>query len=271
MAYNLQLIDTHCHLSFRAFNDTWQDALKRAALKNIAIICVGAAKETSEKSITVANYSKNAFASVGLHPTHAEDEVFDYDWYSASCDNKKVVAVGETGIDHFHLDESRGNEILQKQEELLLQHLTLAKEKNLPVILHSRDGKEEQGGKSYRHLYKLVKDFGYYNCVVHCFGGSWEDATKFLDLGLMISFTGIITFKNASDSLKSVVKQMPLDRLMIETDSPYLAPQEHRGKQNEPAFVEYVAQGIANIKGMDYDKVAQVTVSNAVKFFGIKV
>jgi|TARA_B100001971_G_C18179098_1_gene531678 TatD DNase family protein len=272
------LIDTHCHLSFKAFDDDWEDVVKRASKNDIQMICVGAAKETSEKSITIAK-KDGVFASIGIHPTHVEDESFsakgrpasgwDQAWFSKQADNPKVVAIGETGIDHYHLDRSRRSEILGKQEELLRQHLALAKVKDLPVILHSRDGKTESTGEAYGHLYGIIKEFGYTNCVKHCFGSNWEYAKKFLDLGIMLSFTGIVTFKNASDDLLEVVKRVPKDRFMIETDSPYLAPEPMRGKQNEPSFVEYVARGIAEIRGEEYSDVAQYTTKNALKFFSL--
>ncbi|MEK7189299.1 MAG: TatD family hydrolase [Patescibacteria group bacterium] len=260
------MIDTHCHLSFKAFDETWREAVKRAREKDIQMICVGAAKETSEKSITIAK-EDGVFASIGLHPTHVEDESFDQAWFSEQADNPKVVAIGETGIDHYHLDETRRQDILSKQEDLLLKHLSLAKEKDLPVILHSRDGKHEQGGAAYEHLCRIITSFGYFRCVLHCYGGDWEHAKKFLDLGCMVSFTGIVTYKNASESLIEVVKNIPRDRFMIETDSPYLAPEPMRGTQNEPAYVEHVARGIAKIRGEDYDTVAQQTTENARRFF----
>lgn len=263
------LIDTHCHLSFKAFDDDWQDVVKRARDKDIRMIAVGAARETSEKSITIAEKEDGVFASVGLHPTHVEDEEFDYAWYASQADNPKVVAIGECGIDHYHIEEARRDIILQKQEDLLRQHLTLAQEKELPVILHSRDGKTESTGECYNHLYRIVSEFGYSRCVLHCYGGDWEHAKKFLDLGMSVSFTGIVTYKNAGVALLEVVRNVPLDRFMIETDSPYLAPEPYRGKENEPAYVEHVARTIAKIRGVDYDTVASQTTENAKKFFEI--
>ena len=284
---NNMLIDTHCHLSFKAFENDWKDVVKRARERDILMITVGAARETSQKSIAIAQQEDGVFASIGCHPTHADDEEFDADWYSSAADNPKVVAIGETGIDYYHLNDrdfchsdravlgerrnpfAAKNTILKKQEELLINHLKIAKEKDLPVILHARSGKTESSGIAYEHLYRVIKDFGYFRCVVHCFGGSWDWAEKFLDLGLMISFTGIVTFKNASEALKEVVRKMPLDRFMIETDAPYLSPEPMRGKQNEPAFVEYVARGIADIRNLPYDEIAMHTTENARRFFGI--
>lgn len=264
------LIDSHCHLAFKAFNDNWQDAIKRARDKNIQMICVGAARASSEKSITIAESSDGVFASVGMHPTHVEDEEFDHDWYYQAADNEKVVAIGETGIDHYHLDESRRGVILAKQEDLLRQHLTIARENDLPVILHCRDGKHEQFGAAYNHLYGIIADYGYRRCVLHCYGGDWEMAKKFLHLNVLISFTGIVSFKNISPKLKEVVVKAPADMFMIETDSPYLAPEPYRGKQNEPAYVEHVARAIAEIRGVDYDEVVGITSENARRFFDIK-
>ncbi|MBI2050908.1 MAG: TatD family hydrolase [Parcubacteria group bacterium] len=295
----IMLIDTHCHLAFKAFDDSWPEVVKRAREKDIQMIAVGAAKATSEKSIAIAESSDGVFAALGVHPTHTDEE-FDFDWFNKAADHPKVVAIGETGIDHFHIDENQREVILKKQEDLLRAHLTIARDKKLPVILHSRDSKTESkapppnpllvtgggmvseeipiparqrglggGLTAYEHLYNIIKDFGYFKCVLHCYGGDWAMAKKFLDLGLMLSFTGIVTFKNASETLKEVVRNIPMDRMMIETDSPYLAPEPYRGKQNEPSYVEYVARGIAFIRGQDYDTVASQTTENARRFFGI--
>ncbi|OJI07880.1 hypothetical protein BK004_00360 [bacterium CG10_46_32] len=263
------LIDTHCHLSFNAFDDDWKNAVKRAQKKDVQMVCVGAARATSEKSVTIAEESDGVFASIGMHPTHVLDEEFDVAWFSKQARNPKVVAIGETGVDHYHLDEARKGEILAKQDVLLKQHLQIAKENNLPVILHTRDGKTESTGEAYNHLIRVLKEFGYYKGVVHCFGGDWETAQQLLDLGLMISFTGIVTFKNASESLREVVKNVPADRFMVETDAPYLAPEPFRGKQNEPSYVEHVARGIALIRGEDYDTLASQTTKNARTFFNL--
>ncbi len=321
------LTDTHCHLAFKAFDDSWPEVVKRAREKDIQMIAVGAAKATSEKSIAIAEQSDGVFASIGIHPTHT-DEVFNYDWFEKMADHPKVVALGETGIDHFHVipaqagiqghdnktldprvrgddkkiiggEKDRREIILKKQEDLLRAHLTIARDKKLPVILHSRDGKTEspppnpllstgggtetentsppvlrrglRGGlTAYEHLYQVLTDFGYFNGVLHCYGGDWAMAKKFLDLGLMLSFTGIVTFKNASETLKAAVRNAPLDRIMIETDAPYLAPEPYRGKENEPAFVEYVARGIAEIRGVSFAEIAGATSENAIKFFKLR-
>ena len=262
------LIDTHCHLSFKAFENDYADVIQRAKDKDIQMITVGSNSETSEKAITIAK-EDGVFACIGIHPTHASDEKFDKEWFLSQADNPKVVAIGECGIDHFHLDESRRDEILKDQEQLFIKHLEVAKEKNLPVVLHTRDGKTESTGTAYEHIYGIIKDFGYFNCVVHCFGGNWKYAEKFLDLGILISFTGIVTFKNASDDLLEVVKKVPIDKFMVETDAPYLSPEPHRGEQNEPAYVEHVAARIADLRKQSIDDIVNTTTKTAKKFFNI--
>jgi len=273
------LIDTHCHLAFNAFDDSWKEVVSRAREKRIAMIAVGAARETSEKSIQIAAASTGVYAAIGLHPTHVEDEDFFVQGESASgageawcaklATHPSVVAIGECGIDHYRIDQERRDEILAKQEVLLQAHVQIAQEHALPLILHTRDGQTESHGQAYSHLYRLLKEYGYYNGVLHCFGGSWDEARQFLDLGFFISFTGIVTFKNATEELKEVVRKVPQDRFMLETDSPYLAPQAYRGKTNEPAYVSLVARTVAQIRGEDYTTVAAYTTQNAVRFFGI--
>ncbi len=269
MTYNVPLVDTHCHLSFKAFNDDWKEVIARAREKEVTMIAVGAARATSEKALTIAEKSDGVFVSLGVHPTHVEDEEFDVAWFSEKAKHPKVVAMGETGVDHYHIDAERKSEILEKQGVLLKQHLQIAQDNNLPVILHTRDGKTESTGEAYDHLYQILTEFGYYKGVVHCFGGDWATAQKLLDIGLHLSFTGIVTFKNASDDLKEVVRNVPMDRFMIETDSPYLAPEPYRGKQNEPAYVGRVARGIASIRGISYDEVIEQTTQNAKRFFNL--
>jgi TatD DNase family protein len=283
------IIDTHCHLAFNAFNDSWREIVESALKKDITMITVGAAKESSEKSIKIAEEIPfGVFASIGIHPTH-QDQIFidDFDknkkevysWLKKNSKNKKVVAIGETGIDYYHLEGSlsKNKIILERQKELLAIHLLVAKEEKLPVILHSRDvSKNSKDSElkwedtSYGCLFQIIKDFGYQNCVLHCFGGDWKTAKMFLDLGAMISFTGIVTFKNLGESLKEVIKNVPKDRFMVETDSPYLAPEPHRGKQNNPSFLPLIIRGIAEIRGESYDKLASQTAKNSKIFFGIQ-
>ncbi len=262
------LIDTHCHLSFKAFEKDWEDALNRARNKGIRMITIGSQRETSEKAISIAQ-KDGVFASIGFHPTHVEDQEFDRDWYFEYAEDKNVIAIGECGIDFFHIDLKRFDEILSKQEKVFRSQIQMAKQKNLPVVVHARDAKSDAFDSSYSHVLRIIKDENYPKCVVHCFGGSWEQAKKFLDLGCMISFTGIITFKNVGKDLIKVVKKTPMDSIMVETDSPYLAPEPHRGERCEPAFVEYVARAIADMRDISYDEIASRTTQNAKHFFNL--
>jgi len=263
------LIDTHCHLSFKAFSDDWRDVINRARSKGIQMITVGSQQKTSEEAITIANESDGVFASIGFHPSHADDDEFNYNWFLENANNPKVVAIGECGVEFFRTPEKEIKEILKKQEEILRKQISIAKQNDLPVILHARNSESESIDSSYYHLLRIIKDENYPKCVVHCYGGTWKEAKDFLDFGCMISFTGIVTFKNASEDLIETVKKIPNDKFMIETDAPYLSPEPHRGEENESLFVEYVAQGVAQIKNMPYDDIASITTKNAKDFFNI--
>lgn len=262
------LIDTHCHLSFKAFRDDLEEVILRAGSADVAMITVGSQKNTSEKGIEIAKNNEKVFASIGFHPTHAGDEEFDYDWYVKNSDAKKVVAIGEAGIDFFHSNPSENN-VLEKQEEVFRKQIALAKQKNLPIIMHARSSGTDSSQDAFSHVLRIIKDEGYSRCVLHCFGASWGVAEAFLELGCFISFTGIVSFKNASDELVDVVKKVPNDKFMIETDAPYLAPEPFRGQRCEPSYVEHVARSIASIKQMDYDDIASITTKTAKEFFNI--
>ncbi len=262
-------IDTHAHLNFKAFNDDYQDAIERASDANVRkIINVGSNLETSEKAIAISSQLSafSLYASVGLHPIHVADEKFDYDTYLNLAKEEKVVAIGETGIDLFH--DKNTYEI---QKEIFSQFLLIAKEVNKPVIIHCREANNQllEILKSQKALPKGV---------IHCFCGDWKFAKELLDLGFLISFTGIITFtkdpsrvrepRRGSDLLEAVEK-VPLDKIMIETDCPYLAPQNYRGKRNEPAYVTEVAKKIAEIKNLSLTEVEKTTTINAIKLFNL--
>lgn len=259
-------IDTHSHLNFKAFNDDYEDAIKRAFDAEVEkIINIGSNWETSEKSITISRQLSrliggqaafSLYAGVGLHPIHVQDEKFDYNKYLQLAKNKEVVAIGETGIDLFH-DKST----LDLQKEVFINFLKIAQEVSKPVIIHCRNAENEllEILKSQKNLPKGV---------IHCFSGNWQFAQEVLDLGFLISFTGIITFTKDQDLLE-VVKKVPLEKIMVETDCPYLAPQIYRGKRNEPAYVIEVAKKIAEIKNLSLTEVEKQTTKTAIKLFGL--
>ncbi|MBI5733889.1 MAG: TatD family hydrolase [Candidatus Kerfeldbacteria bacterium] len=275
------MVDTHCHLNFRAFKDDLEACLSRASEVGVNyMINPGSQYDTSKRSVELAKKYDNLYAAIGLHPIHlfamevdeGEDhfatraEVFDYEKYrDLAKPDSKVVAIGECGLDYFHLPPGRTiAEVRAVQIELLKQQIKLATDLNLPMIFHCREAYEDLLEVLQAEVKQGQLPQG---GVVHCFLGDREQAQAFLDLGLLLSFTGIITFKNVKPELIEVIKQTPLDKIMIETDAPYLAPAPHRGQRNEPAFVAEVAKKIADIKGISLAEVDKTTTENAQRLF----
>lgn len=284
----IMLIDTHAHLNFGAFKDDCDEIIKRTLAKNVWIINVGSQSTTSERAVKLAEqYEEGVYATVGLHPTHlfemtvdeaevgvafkSRKEDWDEKFYKKLADNKKVVAIGEIGLDYNFIPKGTDFEMAKKkQQEIFRRGLDLADELNLPVIIHSRDTHDDIIPilKEYLDAGKLKR-----RGVLHCFTGSWDDAKKYLDLNFLISFTGTITFTPRpnqmvlQEKILEVVKKIPLEKCMIETDAPYLSPEPYRGKRNEPLYVEYVARKIAEVKGINFEEVAKITTKTAKKFF----
>lgn len=272
------LFDTHAHLNFEAFENDWRETAKRALDAGIQIINVGSNLETSKKAVAIAEeFPKGVYAAVGLHPIHVLDEALDIEEYKKLAAHPKVVALGEIGLDYYHLPDTirpegaggaAGNkqikspeEIKNLQKEVLLKFLKLSEETKLPAIVHCRE--------AHADLINLLENFdkprGFdARGVMHCFSGSWDEARRYLNLGFLISFTGIITFAHFEGE---ILAKVPLNKIMAETDCPYLTPEPHRGKRNEPLFVEFVAKEIARIKNESYEEVARVTTENAKRLF----
>lgn len=261
------MIDTHCHLNFNAFKEDWRQVLKRSFDNGITtMINIGSNYKTSERAINIAKEFPNCYAAIGLHPIHLQNEEFVVEKYvSLIQKNKELVkAIGETGLDYFHQPFDQ-----EKQKEVFLKHLELAKEFNLPVILHCR-GEINDPLNAYHHLSSLVSHLSFTpSGVLHCFSANWQIAQKFLDLGFYIGFTGIITFNNCGQDLLEVVAKTPLEKILIETDSPYLAPEPYRGQRCEPWYVKFTAQKIAKIKKITLEKVIEQTTKNAKGLFKI--
>jgi TatD DNase family protein len=276
------LIDTHCHVNFSAYKDDSQEVITRCLEKDIWLINIGSQLSTSLRAVEIAEtYEQGVYAVVGLHPIHlynievdeseqdihfvSRSEIFDLVAYEKLLQSKKVVGIGEMGIDYFHLPVGENPEtVKQKQKTVFLEGIHLAQKYNLPYIVHTRPSKGTYD--AYTDVIAIIKEAKYFKGVVHCYGGSLEQAKQILDMGLFISFTGIITFKNAKD-LQFIVKELPLEKILIETDSPYLTPEPFRGKRNEPMYVQYVAQRIAELKGVSYDTVANTTTQTAKNLF----
>ena len=277
------MIDTHCHLNFKAFKDDADEVIKRAHDAGVTrIINVGSQWDTSARGVSMAEEREGLYAAIALHPIHLYEqevdeeethfttraEVFDYDKYKKlALESKKVVAIGECGLDYYHFPKGENiEEVKKKQADSFQQHIDLATELNLPLIIHCRE--------AYDDLFQILNEAVKAGKlpgrgVNHCFLGTREQAKKFLNLGFYLSFTGIITFKNASPELLEVVKETPLDKIMVETDAPYLAPHPYRGKRNEPAYVVEVANKIAELKEVDFKIVLDMTTKNAEYLFTI--
>lgn len=254
-------IDTHAHLNFKAFNSDYAQAIERAFNRDVKkIIMPGADMETSLKAIEISKTNDNIYAAVGLHPIHLKDEKFDEEGFrklaNSPAGGKTVVAIGETGLDYYY---DRTN--AEAQKELFKKHLHLANLVSKPVIIHCRDAYQDV-------LSILVAQSPLPKGVMHCYLSDWEYAKVLLDMGFLLGFTGIITFTK-DYQLLDVVKKVPLDRILIETDSPWLTPEAHRGKRNEPAFVVEVAKKIAEIKKISLAEVEKLTTKTAENFFGI--
>lgn len=253
------MIDSHAHLNDPAYQNKLPEIIascKEAGV--IAVINVGYDLESSRRAVEQAHSWDFIHAAVGIHPHDAasfNEEVAAT--IRGLAYDSRVVAIGETGLDYYRNLSPR-----QCQQEVFRWHLNLARELRLPVIIHDR----EAHGDTLRILKKIKP--GPAGGVMHCFSGSWEMARDCLDLGLYISFAGPVTFKNAT-RLREVTKRIPLERLLVETDSPFLSPEPYRGQRNQPAYVDRVIAAIASIRGLAEEEVRAATTANARRLFNI--
>lgn len=273
------LIDTHAHVNFIAYKDDGDLVVKRALENGIWLINIGSQYDTSRRAVKYAQkYPAGVFASVALHPIHlkgkkikeevdpneafafkTQEEKFDYKRYKELARSPKVVAIGETGLDYYHLDVGEEEKQKALQKETFVEHLKLANELNKPVVIHCRE--------AHNDLLEILKlQFKNYKLqgVVHSFSGRWSQAQQYMEMGFYLSFTGLITFARDYDK---VIKNMPLERILLETDCPYLTPLPFRGQRNEPLYVKYVAEKIAELRRISFDEVARATTENAKKLF----
>lgn len=255
----MKLFDTHAHLDDRQFDDDREAVIEKIKNSGVAhVIEVGSDVKSSETAVKIANGHDFIYCAAGIHP-EAADDVSDTDFErikELALENPKVKAIGEIGID-YHYDDCAPRE---KQTACFERQLDLATELGLPAIIHDRESKGD--------VLKILKEKKVSNAVMHCFSGSAETAKVLVKMGLMISFTGVITFKNARKAVEAL-KVIPLERLMIETDSPYMAPEPHRGKRNDSSYVRHVAEKMAEIKGVSFEKLCEITYENAMRFFNI--
>lgn len=255
------LFDTHTHLNDQAFDADREDVIRRAREAGVELLVnVGFNRRTIEQTLELARQYEFIYAAVGWHPHDAQDlKDEDLEWIEElALTEPKVVAIGEMGLDYYHNHSAK-----EVQKDVFRRQIALAKRTNKPIIIHDRD--------AHRDVVDILKKEGAdaVGGVMHCFGGSVEIARECLDLGFYISFGGPLTFKNAKKP-KEVVKEIPLDRLLIETDSPYLTPHPYRGKRNESGYIRYVAESMAQLKEISYEEICQITMENGKRLFGIQ-
>ena len=272
------LTDTHCHLDFNKFDEDREAIIQRACEAGVSRILIPALElESSKAVIQLANSHPNIFAAIGFHPTDLDN------WNENSTENLRtlitsannILAIGEIGLDYYWVKETDKQ---GQQREVLKQQLQLAQEVNLPVIIHMREKNDEWFGQASVDLLEIIAQW--HNelqaqnhplakkpGVLHSFNGTLETAHKAIQHNFYIGVTGPVTYKNAGEK-RQVIRQLPLERLLIETDAPFLTPVPHRGKRNEPAFVAHIADKIAEIHMTTREQVAQITSANANNLFG---
>lgn len=271
------IIDTHSHLNFNAYKGDFKAVIKTTLEESIWAINVGTKFETSEQAVKLAEmYDEGMYAAIGLHPIYAaaefqkvktdpeegsfliKEQEFNKDAYKKLAESKKVVAIGEIGLDYYYKPKTTAKleQFKEKQKQVFLQQLDLAKELNLPVILHCRMAHDD-----VIEILATQQIKG----VIHCFTGTQEQAQKYMDMGFYLGLNGII-FKFNIDE---VIKNTPLDKILVETDCPYLTPPQEQGKRNEPIFIKHTIQKIAELKNISFEEVAKRTTENARTLFKI--
>ena len=280
------MIDTHAHVNFNAFKDDSDEVIRRALQSDVWLVNVGSQYTTSERAVEIAErYSRGVYAAIGLHPIHLEtklvkikvdkeeiefetrEEDFDYEKYKKLAQtSSKVVALGEIGLDYYRRPKTKTKqaEFKEKQKQTFIKQLELAQKLNLPVILHCR----------MAH-YDLITTLQHYNNttirgVSHCFTGTLEEAKEYIKLGFYIGFNGLI-FKKVEGlpNVEEIIREIPLEKILVETDCPYLSPPPYENQRCKPLYVKYVAEKIAKIKNLSCEEAAKITTRNARELFGI--
>ena len=279
-----KFIDCHTHAHFAAFKDDYREVIERALKIGVSVVNVGTQKDTSAKAVEVTReFSNNVFAVVGLHPIHIEKSYhdakelgaggdengftsrgddFDYEYYKNLALDPKTVAIGECGLDYYHVSQNIEHvaEIQEKQKRAFIRQIELAKDVQKPLMIHCRD--------AFTDLIEILKinksKLNNIPGIVHFFTGTMEDAKKLLDLGFCFTFGGVITFARSYDE---VIKMIPMDRILSETDAPYVTPEPYRGKRNEPAYVVYIVRKLAELKGVVEEEMAEQIWENAKTVF----
>ncbi|MDN5305044.1 MAG: TatD DNase family protein [Fusobacteriaceae bacterium] len=253
----MKLVDTHCHIYGEKYKDDIEDVLLESKKELEFIVNIGYDLESSKISVDMANKYDFIYATVGFHPTDiskmTEESLKKI--YDMAKNNKKVVSIGEIGLDYYWMKDDA-----EKQKIAFLKQLEIAKELNKPVVIHTRDAMQDT-----IDILRAEKDI---TGIIHCYPGSYETAKTVMDR-FYFGINGVVTFKN-NKKTQEAVQKIPLDRLVIETDAPYLTPTPFRGKRNKPAYVKYVAEKIAELKNISVDEVIRVTTENAKKIYRIE-
>ncbi|MEG9476791.1 YchF/TatD family DNA exonuclease [Mannheimia indoligenes] len=260
---DLFIIDSHCHLDSLDYEtrhkniDEVIENAKARGVHHFLSVCTTVGRFEAMKNLTA--HRNDVSLSCGVHPLNVEDEPFDYDKLFEFAQDPKVVAIGETGLDYHYTPETKA-----LQQSLFVQQIEIANKLNKPLIIHSRSARQD--------TMDMLEQNNAEKCggVLHCFTEDWTMAKRALDIGFYISISGIITFRNAEE-LRDVVRKVPLDRLLVETDSPYLAPIPYRGKPNQPAYVRETCEYVATLKGVSTEEFARITTKNVQNLFKIQL
>lgn len=250
------IVDSHCHLNFDPMGDDIAAVLARASESNVShLLCVAVNIEDFPQVLAIATEYDHVYASVGVHPCYQDVQEPSVEDLLEYARDENVIAIGETGLDYFRVEGD-----MAWQQARFIRHIEAGIQSQKPLIVHTREAADD--------TMDILKAHQADQCgaVMHCFAENWETAKKALDLGFYISFSGIVTF-NSAQSLKEIAKKVPLDRMLVETDAPYLAPVPMRGKPNQPAFVAYTAQYIADLRNITLEDVAQQTTDNFFTLF----
>ncbi|SMQ74533.1 TatD DNase family protein [Altererythrobacter xiamenensis] len=252
------LIDSHCHLEYKGLVDDQDGVLARAREAGVGgFLNISTRQSEWDQVVGTAERESDVWASVGIHPHEADGHAdLGAEVLRKATENPRVIAIGETGLDYYYDNSER-----ETQKDLFRMHIGVARDTQLPLIIHTRDAEDDTFAILADEMEK-----GAFPALIHCFTASEEFGRKVLDLGLTISLSGIVTFKNAKE-LQQVAKQVPAERLLVETDSPFLAPVPHRGRPCEPAFVADTAQFVAELRDEPLDKLAEQTTANFFKLF----
>ncbi|OCG28625.1 metal-dependent hydrolase [Gilliamella sp. wkB108] len=253
------LIDSHCHLDSldynnKSINDVMQEAINNDVKHCLSVATTLSGYQSMKQMLTP--YQNQCSYSCGIHPLNLDDEDYNAERFETLAQEENVVALGETGLDYYYQQDN-----IELQQFIFREHIRLGRKLNKPVIVHTRNARQD--------TLTILKEEQVKSGVLHCFTEDIETAKQLLDLGFYISFSGIITFKNA-ESLREVAKYVPLDRILVETDSPYLAPVPYRGKENQPAYVRQVAQYLSALKGVSLELIANQTTKNFCQLFNYK-